>query len=216
MLRVLVVRAALQADSPLPHRRQHPRRVEDFGDAVGEAEARQPRLRQHDRVEALLVELPQPRLDVAAEVDELQVRSAVEHLRPAAEAAGADRRPVGKLIEPAVLVANEGVAGRAAGRDGGEFEPRLGDGRQVLETVHGDVGPAVEQGVLDRLGEHAEPAHRRQGGRLVAVAVRLDEHQLDRPRVGDRPQPVGDVVRLPQGEAAAAGAQLQRRVTSDE
>ena len=82
-------------------------------------------------------------------------------------------------------------------------------GRQVLEAVDGDVGPAVEEGLLDGLGEDAEPAHRGEGGGLVAVAVRLDQDEFDRPRGGDRAEPVGDVVRLPQGQRAAAGAEPQ-------
>jgi hypothetical protein len=51
--------------------------------------------------------------------------------------------------------------------------------------VNRDVRAAVEKGVLDRLREDAEPAHRGERGRLVAVAVRLDEDEFDPARRDD-------------------------------
>ena len=88
-----VVGPALQPDRPLPDGRKHPRRIQDLGDPVGEPEPDEPRLGEDDRVEVLLGELPQPGLDVPAQVDELEVRPAVEQLRPTPQAACADDRP---------------------------------------------------------------------------------------------------------------------------
>ena len=160
-LRLGVVGAALQADRPLPHRRQHPRRVENLRDAVREAEPHQPGFREDDRVEVLLVELPQPRLDVAAQVDELQVGPAVEHLRPAAQAARADRRAFGQVVEPRGA-SRDTNASPVGPRGGTATSSSCGSGivGQVFEAVNGDVRAAVEQRVLDGLREHAEPAHR--------------------------------------------------------
>ena len=52
----------------------------------------QTRLGQHDRVELPLVELAQPRFDVAANVFDDQIGPQVQELRFAAQAAGADAR----------------------------------------------------------------------------------------------------------------------------
>src|SRR5262245_1774982 len=106
-----------------------------------------------------------------------------------------------------MFVGDERVAGRGPGRDGGEGEFGYGNGRQVLQAVHRDIDAVVDQGVLDGLGEDAEPAQRLQGAVLLAVPVGFDDHDLDRPRVEDRPQAVGDMVRLPQSELTAAGAE---------
>jgi hypothetical protein len=73
--------------------------------------------------------------------------------------------------------------------------------------VHRHVGPAVEQGVLDLLGEQAVAADLRQGPVAHAVALGLDQHQLHGARRGQRPQQRGHVIRLPQRQRTASGAQ---------
>ena len=47
------------------------------------------------------------------------------------------------------------------------------------------------------------------GRSWITVAVGLDDDEFDRPRVDDRAEPVGDVVGLPEGEVAAAGAETE-------
>ena len=45
--------------------------------------------------------------------------------------------------------------------------------------MNGDVGAAVEDGLLHFLGEHSLPADRVQLRSLIAVAGRRDQHVLD-------------------------------------
>ena len=72
-----------------------------------------------------------------------------------------------------------------------------------------DIGPAIEQCVLDGLREHAEAAHRGERGGLVAVAVRFDQDEFDRRGATIGRKPIRDVVRLPQRERTAAGAESE-------
>jgi hypothetical protein len=76
--------------------------------------------------------------------------------------------------------------------------------------VDGQVDRPGEQRPLQLLGEQAVAADLRE--RLVgdAVALGLEDYQLDRAGVGDGAEPVGDMIGLPEGERAAAGAQADR------
>ena len=72
--------------------------------------------------------------------------------------------------------------------------------------VDGDVDLAGQQRVFEFLGEDALAAEGGQGPGLVQVALGLDDDDLGRhPRAGG--QEVADVMGLPEGEVAAAGAQ---------
>ncbi len=85
-----VAGAGFDSQGPLPYRRQHDFRGNHLGDFLRQAKAIQSGRRQHDRVKLTLVELAQPRLDIAADVEHHQVWPGVQQLRPAAQTAGAD------------------------------------------------------------------------------------------------------------------------------
>ena len=75
--------------------------------------------------------------------------------------------------------------------------------------MHGDIGTAFKDRGLDGFREHPEAAHGGERGRLISVAVSLDDDEFDSPRRDHRPEPGSDVVRLPEGERATARAESQ-------
>ena len=119
-----------------------------------------------------------------------QVRAGRGELGPPAHRPGGDGRALGQPVERA---ADQRVGGVPAAQERPDRQRLVGQRRQVLGRVHGDVGPPVEHGVLDLLDEHALPADDVQRHVLAAVAGRLDEHQLDvaarRPAAARRRRP---------------------------
>jgi hypothetical protein len=100
--RVGVVRPALQAKRSLADGRQHPGGVEDVRDRRAQAQPLQARLSQDQGVEAVLVELAQTGLDVAANVEEAQVRPTMPQLRTSPQAAGCHRCAGRQVVHAAV------------------------------------------------------------------------------------------------------------------
>ena len=174
-VRAIVV-AALDGDAPLPDGGHELRRIEHLGDAIGEPEHLERGDRHDDR--AAVGHLLEPGVDVAAQLDEHEVAAGPMELRPAPHRAGGDRgaeRQVGERC------ADQRVGRGTALGERGDAEARRRCGGEVLRRVHRDVGAAVEHGELHLLGEHALAADRvqRHVAALGAVAVRVDEHELD-------------------------------------
>ena len=92
-----VGRPRLERDGPLSRRRRQLVGVEAKGDLVLESEAPQPGDGEHDAVE--LADLGEPRIDVAAQLDDLEIWAKRKQLRPAAQARGSDPSAVGDRIE---------------------------------------------------------------------------------------------------------------------
>ena len=171
----------------------------------------QPRLRQDDRVEVLLVQLAQPRSHVAADRRQLQVRPAVQCLRPPPQAAVATTAPCGRSSNRAWRRDTKtSPVGPRSGTAPSVSPVNVG-GRQVFQAMHGHIDGVRQQGALNLLGEHAVAADLRQRQVAHHVAGRFDQDQLDGPRRGQRPQPSGDVIGLPEGQRTAARADAQRR-----
>ena len=91
-----VVDAGLDADGALRHGRQHLVGRHRRGDAVGEAEPLQAGTGQQRRVGGAVLELAQPRLDVAAHGHNGEIGPQVLDLRLAPQRGGADHRPLGQ------------------------------------------------------------------------------------------------------------------------
>jgi len=150
---------------------------------------------EHDRVERLSpLQALEASIDVAVQLDHLEVGAACEDLSPPAQAGGADGRVLGYAVERAAL-AEPRILSRFASRDAGDHQP-LGQGsRQVLRRVDADVRAPLEQLALDRAHE----------ARLVArLTVR---GSLDQLRVVEQR---GDGARLGQCQLAAPGREAQR------
>src|SRR5207302_2097153 len=111
--------------------------------------------------------------------------------------------------ETASFLRDERIVGRSSSRDGGKDQTRNGNGRQVLQTMHGEVGAAVADRLLNRLGEQPVAADLRQGFILDLIALGLDDDQLDLSSRRHSAQKIRNVVGLPERERAAAGADSQ-------
>ena len=97
--RALIVGTRLQAQGSLSDRRQHPLRGQHLGDAMGESQPSQPGLGQHDRVVASFIQMPQPRVHVAADVEHLQIRPDMQQLGPPTHAPRAHPRTRAQRLE---------------------------------------------------------------------------------------------------------------------
>jgi hypothetical protein len=142
--------ARLQHQAALARRGHDPSGVERRPLAAA-AEPVESRLCQHDRVEVTVGEAPKTCVDVAPQVTHFEVRSLSEQRGAAAQAAGADHRPLGELVERSG--AAERVALVGALRDAHDREPVRQLRRHVLRGVNGEVDRARQQGVLDLLDE---------------------------------------------------------------
>ena len=160
------------------------------------------------------------RVDVAAHVDELDVRAQGEDHRFAAWAGGADACAHGQHVKTPEALADEGVTGVGARWGGGEGEARVEGGGEIFERVHGDVDAPGGERVLDLLDEDALGVEGRavlegrrglEGRVLHAVAGGADD--LDRDVVAARAELISDVVGLPEREFGAARADAKCRST---
>jgi hypothetical protein len=122
---------------------------------------------------------------------------------------------MGSGVQRPVLFADEDVACIGALRNGGEDEPRVELGGQVLERVDGEVDAALGERVFDLLDEDSL-AVRRRGERwerscfgpigVLGHAVAGGADDLDHDLTAAVVQPGGDVIGLPEGELGASRA----------
>ena len=117
------------------------------------------------------------------------------------------------------MVADEGVAGVFALGHGGDGEARRLFGGDVLHRVDGDVDAAVQQGLLDLLGEQGLAADFQQATVLDAVAGGDDLDQRDQGfdlGVGHAQGAADGALHhagLGQGQARTSGADAQERLS---
>ncbi len=192
---------------PWPAAGQKSLRLEALANPLGLFEAIETGGGEQNGVDLALGEFAQARVDVAAELDGLDVGAEGVQLRAATLAAGADDRALRQRGKAVILHRDEHIARVDARRRGGQRE-RLGQfGGQILERVHGEIDAALGERLFDFLGEHALGADLGEGDFLQPVAGGLDD--LDFDGVALRAQKRGDVVGLPERELRAAAADAQ-------
>ena len=103
---------------------------------------------EHERVGLARGELAQPRIDVAAEGDDLEILARGQQECPPAQAAGAHAGARGQGLQRGR--AAQGVARVGARRDGDDGQAVGQLAGDVLGGVHGHVGLAVEQHLFER------------------------------------------------------------------
>ena len=157
-------------------------------------------------------ELGQPGVDIAAQRDDREVGPAVQSLGLAAQAGGAEPAPCGRSSRLLRERAQEGVARVLALGDGGD-DQAVGSTRPACPSANGPrVDAAVQQRLLDLLGEQALAADLHQAAVLDAVAGGGD----DAPATAASSPPSAAAMRraassgLGQGELGAAGADADR------
>ena len=124
------------------------------------------------------------------------------------------RAPCGRSSNLRIVARAEGVARVLAFGDGRDFESGRKFGRQVLQRMHGEIDAAGGESFFDLFGENsfaksALGADHGQGDVGDFVAGGVDD--LDFDFMAARAQQRGDVVRLPEGELRAAGADAEFR-----
>ena len=194
---------------------------------AGEPEPAQSGRRQHQRIVLALVQLAQARVEIAANRRETARR---ETTASAARCAGrcwcrstaigrAQRRAsstvVGRWLDSraasAVTGSTTASSGSSRGRTRGDRQPSGSTRRHVLAAVHREIDVAAQQRILDFLHEQPLSANLRERRVLQAIAGRLDDRRsgtAGRPPAAIR---AATVVRLPQGELAAARAESKFR-----
>ncbi len=150
-----IVRPALDAQRALRHGGEHGLHRQDAAGHGFEAEALKPGQRQQGRVALARFELAHPRVRVAAQGHDLQVRPVHQHLRRPAQRRGADPRALGQVHQRLGMGGEEGVARVVALEDAGDGEalgqPRL----HVLHRMDGDIHLVRVERLLQLLGEQA-------------------------------------------------------------
>ena len=129
--------------------------------------------RHHDG--ATVGDLCQATGDVAAQLDELEVRSHRLQLSAPTHGAGGDRRTVVEVHE---RPPHQHIGRVTASRERTDREGRVGQRGQILGRMHGRVCSSVEHGRLHLFDEDALAADLMERNVLTAIPRRLDEHQL--------------------------------------
>src|SRR5690606_19390480 len=202
--RRLVVFPNGDAKGALAHGRQPGRRLEDLAHCILEAQSPNARAGEDDRVVAPLAEARQAGVEIAPQITDDQVRTAVEELGPSPERARPDRCPGGQRFE--------GFGG-AGGRDvdvagvltlehGAQGETVRQARRDILQRMHRRVHLAGHDGTVDLLREKPLVPDPGKGHVGDPVAGGVQDPDLD-PEAGVRRlEPSLDVLGLPQREAA--------------
>ncbi len=170
-------------------------------DGVGAAESVEAGAGEDQGVAGAFFKFAQAGVDVAAELDELEIGAQGQELGATTRAGGAHAAGVREGVERPVRLADEGVAGVGARRDGGEREAGVELSRQVFKGVDGEVDASSGERFFDLLDEDAfavKAGRRLESGLLHAVAGGANDLNFD--FVAVFAQRVCDVVGLPEGE----------------
>ena len=167
-------RRRFDGDAPLTHGRHERLRRQPLSDAVGDPEHLERGDGHHDR--PAIRHLGQAGGDVAAELDEHEVRPRRRELGPPPHRSRGDRGTFGEVGERRADQRVGGVAPRheRADQQRRRRSPTAGPSPSARQRR-----PSLEHGLLDLLHEHALTADRVQRYVLATVAGRVDEHQLD-------------------------------------
>jgi hypothetical protein len=203
----LVARAALEAEGPLPDRRQRDRHVDQLARPLGATESPQPGVREHGGVELTVVDLANARVDVAAQGHVLEIGAHRAQQHAASQARGAHLRPGGQIGELAALARDQRIARIFAGRDRREDEARRQLGRDVLHRMHGEIGLAGDERFLDLLEEDAFAADLVERAIDDAVAGGDDVLLFDRHVGARRDQGICPRTRLREGQHRLSGGE---------
>ncbi len=203
--------SSLHCQRSLTNRGTHHLRIQQFRDAVLPTQAPQPGRGQNDRVVLTFVQLSQTRIQVAANVGNLQVRPHDAQLRRSPQRRRADARASSEVRQPS---ADDGIPRVLALRYRRQNEASRQIGRHVFQAVDRQVDRAVQQRLFDFLGEEPLGPDFRQRHVEDFVASGVDNLQtrLDTEALQSRLDPA----RLPQSELRTPRADGQHANRSAE
>ena len=133
----------------------------------------------------------------------LQVRPALQQLRLAAQRRGADDAALRQLGKRSAPARDQRVARILARQRRGEDDRLRQPRRQVLDRMHRQIDPPVQQRLVDLLGEQALAADLGQRPVEDPVAGGLDDDHLDRRPA--RPAPAGSAAAARRSPRSAPG-----------
>ena len=180
-------------------------------DGLGSSDAVETGAGKDERIAFACFELAQAGVDVAAQLDEVEVGPQREDLGATARAVGADYGCDGQRMERPERLADEGVASVGAWRDRREGEARVELGGQIFQRMDREVDASRGEGFFYLLDEDTfavDAGRRLEAGILHAVAGGADDFDGD--GVAMAAQEFGDVVGLPERELRAARADANR------
>ncbi len=170
--------ANLDADDALAQRRQPILGIEHLRGASGETETLETREREENRVHFALVELSQPRIDIAAQQHDVEIGTGARGLRVAAHGGRAETSALRQIGQRLGLVGEERFAGILAFEKGAERQARRQGGRHVLHRMDGEIDLVLQERVFQFLDEESLAAGIGQAPVLDAVAGGLEDHDL--------------------------------------
>ena len=200
-----IVEPAFNAHGALPHCRQALFRRHGAADTAVEAQPLEAGTGQDDGIELAVIEFLQAGIDVAAQVENLQIGAAFANLALAAQTAGTDPGALGQLIDTVEMIGDEGIAGIFPLADHRQTEPLGEFHRHVLHGMHGNVSPVFEHGDFEFLDEQALAAHLGQRGVEDDIAAGFHGDQFHLQAGMEVLQAVFDEFSLPEGQGALPG-----------
>jgi DMSO reductase anchor subunit len=174
-----IVFARLDGDRALGDRRQPARSIEPMTDIARQPQTVQAGAGEDDRVVVAGFELRDPRVDVAAQILDIQIRSARTQLRLPSHRGRADDRPARKRIEIAEAHRDEGIERIGALEYRRQRERAVQRHRHVLERMHRRIGIAFQHRDFKFLEEQTLAADIGQRLVLDLVAAGGHRHQHD-------------------------------------
>ena len=185
------------------------RGIQSRADAGIKSQPGQASASQHDGVVVAGIESGQPRVDVAAQIAQLQIRAQRAQLRLSTQRRGAHASALRQPIQVRKMIADEGICMVGARQNRGQRKPRLQLHRHVFQRMHRAIGIAALHGDFQFLEEQALAANRRQRAIQNLVAAGAQRHQFHLQTGMGRAQATGDVFGLPNGKRAFAGGDAQ-------
>ena len=163
--------------------------------------------REDEAVDHALPEAAQPGIDVAANIHGPQIRADGGDLRGSTRAPGADAGPRRELPEGSALARNQRIARVRAREKRGEHQPGRRNGRKILRRVDRELGPAVEQRLLELLYEDALARRVTEPHRRVTIAMRRQRREYELVLRVDTSQSIRGKLRLDHRQRAASRRQ---------
>ena len=200
-----VGRPCLDAQDPLPDRREELLGGQRLRVARSRAETVEPRLRQDDRLVLALRQLAEPRIDIAADGLGANIRASMKKEGTPAKARGADARARRQIVEPRPVAGDKDVAGIRPRRVGDERETVGEERGHVLQAVDGRVHAPFQECLLDLLDEERLAPEVREGDVGEPVAGGGDERDVDLDTAAA--QALGHQLRLGEGKTAPPAPQ---------
>ena len=204
-----VIPPDLDADRPLADRREHHLHGQKLGNPACPAHPPEPCRGDDHAVELLRLQLPDPRIQIPAQRNDLQIGPPVPELHAPPERAGPDPRPAGHLLHLLISFRDQDVPRILPGRYGGDIQRFRQLGREVFHAVDGQIDIAAKEHLLDFPDENPFAADPRQWNVMQDIPLGTDRDELHRDAGMTIPDPLRNPSGLNEREGAPSGSKPQ-------